>query len=88
MLCSIHAQSSRVDFWNAFESKVKSIDNLLYQEEDFLLQNVLFKMRNLISYSLGEATKKNCKKFHNSCELSPKMENPPYFTTISATFGT
>ena len=38
-----------------------------------------------------EATKKKTgKKLQNSCELSQKMENPPspYFTTISATFGT
>ena len=37
-----------------------------------------------------EDTKKKVKKFHNKCELSPKMENPPspYFTTILADFGT
>ena len=37
---------------------------------------------------IREATKKKGKKFHNKCELSPKMENPsPYFTKILATFG-
>ena len=66
-----------MDFWNAFESKVKSIDNLLYQEEDFLLQNVLFKMRNLISYSLGEATKKMAKKFTIVVNYLQKWRTPP-----------
>ena len=31
----------------------------------------------IMSLSFREATKKTGKKVHNSCELSPKMENPP-----------
>ena len=38
----------------------------------------------------GKPPKKTGKKVHNSCELSPKMANPPspYFTTNLADFGT
>ena len=43
-----------------------------------------------MSQGKGSHPKKTGKKVHNSCELSPKMENPPspYFTNISATFRT
>jgi len=59
----------------------KGIPLANYSTYDFIIYNFLFR----------EATKKKVKKFHNKCEISPKMENPPpspYFTTILADFGT
>ena len=44
-----------------------------------------------LNTDIGKPPKKKVKKFHNKCEISPKMENPPpspYFTTILADFGT
>ena len=73
---------------NTQVTQIRVADYILEHEQLFLkyYSQCHLKRKNFIR----EATKKNVKKFHNKCELSPKMENPPspYFTTISATFGT
>ena len=57
---------------------------------NYLISRYVYIFLILNIKCLREATKKKSKKFHNKCELSPKMENPPspYFTTILADFGT
>ena len=58
------------------------------KDDDKKIQSESFDAFCVLCICVGEATKKNGKKFHTLCELSQKMENPPslYFTTISATF--
>ena len=41
------------------------------------LLTLLTFLEHFLEHFLREATKKKVKKFHNKCELSPKMENPP-----------
>ena len=84
-----HQGQIQVVTWNESHQKLTSSD-----QHGLIIVWMLYKVfswRQYFSECLErEATKKKVKKFHNKCELSPKMENPPspYFTTISADFGT
>ena len=70
----------------SFTGPNNSLIQMIMIQKQLQLQHILsLNCSNIVR----EATKKNGKKFHTCCVLSPKIENPsPYFTTISATFGT